>query len=554
MNEPEASKPETPQVTLTSKASERRQPRKRRRWLPLFAIALGLLLTIGAGLRVTRFLMNPEISRQADVSGAWLGQKPIGAPAALNHYRAARALEQAPVPPAVAGTPVPVLARRDGGKPKPAPAAGLEASLPRPYPNLRPAARLAYPFDVRSMTGERFALKQLRGKTVVAILWLWGCGACEDEIPQLEKLKQRHAHDGTVFLSFANNTEAQLLEAQRHRPYPFPVVADPEEFHAHLLGAGGFPTHVVIDPFGRIVEGAVTSGSGDDVVERIEHSMALAKAAPRDLRTIATEVDEGRCELRGALVSELTGEPVQNGWVQLTRNGFSRSFRTDAQGRFAFTRLGCARYSIEGHSHEASPRQQEISVSEDQSEIKITLPPLARIEGTVTDPQGTPVTGARVDASCRTPSLGSVVTDATGHFVIERVPAESYVAVVVTPPGAVIGAVKSLDGKLRSGETTTLNLESASTTLSGRIAGAADKVLLSVNVNGEWCGGNSAEITPAADGTFSFQAARGSYHLQPFLKGRSPWDKSAQPGPGLTVDAGGASAPDLLVTVRGGTL
>ena len=107
-------------------------------------------------------------------------------------------------------------------------------------------------FEVTTLTGERFALKEQLGKVVLLDFWATWCGPCIAEMPHLQKLYEKYEGEpDVVFLAISidegRNVVERFIEKNK---YTFPVAHAPEIQKKY--GVRGIPTLILIGRDGRI--------------------------------------------------------------------------------------------------------------------------------------------------------------------------------------------------------------------------------------------------------------------------------------------------------------
>jgi peroxiredoxin len=119
---------------------------------------------------------------------------------------------------------------------------------------LTKVGNLAPAFVGTAITGESFALEQLKGKVVVLSLFATWCGPCNAELPHVEKeLWQAFRGRGLVVLAVAREEGPDKL-----RPFAaklgltFPLLPDPERKIFNLFATNYIPRLYVIGADGRI--------------------------------------------------------------------------------------------------------------------------------------------------------------------------------------------------------------------------------------------------------------------------------------------------------------
>ncbi len=102
------------------------------------------------------------------------------------------------------------------------------------------------PFVLKSLDGKDFNLADSLGKkTIVLNFWAAWCTTCEEEIPELKALKNKHPE----FLYVGINSGEKDSKARRFvekNNYPYFVVLDPEKTTANSYKVVGLPTTIII--------------------------------------------------------------------------------------------------------------------------------------------------------------------------------------------------------------------------------------------------------------------------------------------------------------------
>jgi peroxiredoxin len=120
-------------------------------------------------------------------------------------------------------------------------------------------APVAPPFDLPRAAGGRLALSELAGRVVLLNFWATWCAPCRDELPALQALHETLAREGLAVVAVSVDAGAPDAVARfaAARGLGFAVLHDPSEEVARRYGALAYPTSVVIDRSGRIVQRAV---------------------------------------------------------------------------------------------------------------------------------------------------------------------------------------------------------------------------------------------------------------------------------------------------------
>jgi peroxiredoxin len=120
---------------------------------------------------------------------------------------------------------------------------------------LPPAPAVGHPapdFTLTTLTGETFALSDLRGKPVVLNFWATWCPPCRAELPELQAAAERYA--GELVIAGVNQAEtadsvARFADGLGLR---FLVPLDTDAQVSRLYGARSLPTTFFIDRDGIV--------------------------------------------------------------------------------------------------------------------------------------------------------------------------------------------------------------------------------------------------------------------------------------------------------------
>lgn len=122
-----------------------------------------------------------------------------------------------------------------------------------------PAPALALPVlvagDGIGPVGERVALADLRGRTVIVNIWASWCGPCEQEAPVLDEIARHYRARGDDVLVLGvdvRDLTEDALAFWDEYDLKYPSLRDRSDEAADAFEIAGVPETYVIDPQGRI--------------------------------------------------------------------------------------------------------------------------------------------------------------------------------------------------------------------------------------------------------------------------------------------------------------
>ncbi len=113
----------------------------------------------------------------------------------------------------------------------------------------------AFPdFALATLEGRPATRADLGPGVVLYDFWATWCGPCHLQSDILKRLYPEWRPRGVEFVALATGEPAEVVrEFVADRPFPYPVLTDPEETLANQLRIFGLPTLFVVDAKGRIV-------------------------------------------------------------------------------------------------------------------------------------------------------------------------------------------------------------------------------------------------------------------------------------------------------------
>jgi len=137
---------------------------------------------------------------------------------------------------------------------------GIDIYLRKFTADLRPA-----PLDLDDVSGKRIIRNDFTGKVTMINFWATWCGPCVEEIPSLNRLRQKLADRPfeLISINFAEDrqTVASFLERVE---VDFPVLLDVDGDYAHRWRVVTYPSTFVIDSQGLIRYGVNAAIDWDD--------------------------------------------------------------------------------------------------------------------------------------------------------------------------------------------------------------------------------------------------------------------------------------------------
>lgn len=153
------------------------------------------------------------------------------------------------------------------------PAHANELHVGRPAPDI----------TLDALNGQRIALHDLRGKTVILTFWATWCEPCREELPLLSRYAQAHAKDGLVVLGFSLDTPDTLAQVRKIAAglhFAVGLFGDP-----HVAGYGRIwhlPVSFVVDRRGVLVHDGWKDTQPALTRERLDRIVTpLLKPSPR---------------------------------------------------------------------------------------------------------------------------------------------------------------------------------------------------------------------------------------------------------------------------------
>ena len=157
--------------------------------------------------------------------------------------------------------PEPRFVNQDGGQGAATP--GTESAL---------VGQAAPDFELDLLGGDRFRLREHRGKTVVLDFWATWCGPCLQTMPQVHQVVREFAGRNVELLAVNLQDEPAAIAATLERlKLDMPVALDRDGVVAEKYAAVTIPQTVIIDPNGRVSRLFV--GGGPQFAEQLRAAL-----------------------------------------------------------------------------------------------------------------------------------------------------------------------------------------------------------------------------------------------------------------------------------------
>ncbi|HVE61414.1 MAG TPA: TlpA disulfide reductase family protein [Chitinophagaceae bacterium] len=133
-------------------------------------------------------------------------------------------------------------------------------------------------FNEIDINGNRYKLKELKGKVVVINFWFINCPPCRMEIPELNDLVASYKENkDVIFIGIALDEKYALQEFLKTFPFDYNIIENGRNL-ATSYRVKSFPTHVVVDRDGKVK--FHTAGLAKNTVYWIKKSIDEALTKP----------------------------------------------------------------------------------------------------------------------------------------------------------------------------------------------------------------------------------------------------------------------------------
>ncbi len=108
-------------------------------------------------------------------------------------------------------------------------------------------------FDLTDMHDKRLQLSDLKGKVVLINFWFINCPPCRMEMPDLNELKAEYAGKDVEFIAITFDRKNDVHKFLKEIPFDYRIFPNARQI-IEKYGIMGFPTSVIIDKSGKIVD------------------------------------------------------------------------------------------------------------------------------------------------------------------------------------------------------------------------------------------------------------------------------------------------------------
>ncbi|MFD2552431.1 TlpA family protein disulfide reductase [Bizionia sediminis] len=135
-------------------------------------------------------------------------------------------------------------------------------------------------FDLNTLADKNFDSEKLKGKPTMINFWFTRCAPCIDEMPVLNKIKEKYKDDFN-FISITYEKKEAVQKFLKKHPFEFEHLINAKEF-INQLGIQAYPMNLFLDKNGvlKYVKGGIPyeskegeelkMGEGNDIIKIIE--------------------------------------------------------------------------------------------------------------------------------------------------------------------------------------------------------------------------------------------------------------------------------------------
>jgi cytochrome oxidase Cu insertion factor (SCO1/SenC/PrrC family) len=120
-------------------------------------------------------------------------------------------------------------------------------------------------FNFVDLNGNVYNAETTKGKVVILNCWFIHCRACNEEMPELNKIvEQVQNRKDIVFIGLAFDKADLLKQVLTKKEFRYAIIPEKENYLMNELGIVYYPTHIIVNREGKIVK--VIEGSVNELI------------------------------------------------------------------------------------------------------------------------------------------------------------------------------------------------------------------------------------------------------------------------------------------------
>ncbi len=106
-------------------------------------------------------------------------------------------------------------------------------------------------FSTKDIYGNPINLSDLKDKIVVLNFWFTSCKPCINEIPELNKIKEKYKNKNVIFLAITFDNKEKITTFLSKNKFNYNIISDINILKFYDIN--NYPTSIIIDKKGRII-------------------------------------------------------------------------------------------------------------------------------------------------------------------------------------------------------------------------------------------------------------------------------------------------------------
>ncbi|KUP32773.1 redoxin domain-containing protein [Bacillus halotolerans] len=126
-------------------------------------------------------------------------------------------------------------------------------------------------FNLKTLSGERASLSDVKGKKVLLNFWATWCKPCRQEMPAMEELQKEHSDVAVIAVNFtsAEKSEKQVQNFADTYHLTFPILIDKKGINADY-NVFSYPTTYILDEKGVIQDIHIGTMTKKEMKEKLD--------------------------------------------------------------------------------------------------------------------------------------------------------------------------------------------------------------------------------------------------------------------------------------------